>query len=107
MANINIKKNRSKKKLNSVYPIVVVSRSNKNISAQLLEPLTKKSLFGFTSSVLKSGSKTEKSVQIGNMLATKIKEMKFDKVIVDRNGLLYHGRVKFLIEAIRSANVEI
>lgn len=55
------------------------------------------------SSELKSfeGSKTEKAVAVGKLAAEKSKEAGYEVVVFDRNGYLYHGRIKALAEAAR------
>ena len=50
-------------------------------------------------------TKIEKSKIVGHSLAKKIKNKKIDKIIYDRNGYRYHGRVKALAEAIREKGV--
>lgn len=101
-----IKKNRSKAKLNSYLPIITVNRSNKNISAQIVDPESGKSLFGMNSSKLKN-SKQEKSSQVGASIAAKLKELKIDRVQFNRNGYLYHGRIKAVADSIRTAGINI
>ena len=58
-------------------------------------------------SIDKAASKIEKSKIVGESLSEKIKNAKIERVIFDRNGYKYHGRVKALTEAIRSANITI
>ena len=50
-------------------------------------------------------TKVEKSKIVGHSLAKKIKSKKIDKIIYDRNGYRYHGRVKALAEAIREKGI--
>ncbi|NJL96318.1 50S ribosomal protein L18 [Candidatus Gracilibacteria bacterium] len=101
-----IKKNRSKKKLDYDQHVVVVYRSNKNIVAQLIEPKTKKTL-ATANSYQEKGTKIERSTKVGLKMADIIKKKKITKVLFDRNGYLYHGRVKALAESIRENNVNI
>ena len=56
-------------------------------------------------SIDKAKNKIEKSKIVGESLAEKIKNAKIEKIIFDRNGYKYHGRVKVLSEAIRSAEI--
>jgi large subunit ribosomal protein L18 len=106
MAVKDIKRNRVKKKLNYSYPVVLVNRSNQNIVAQVLEPLTKKTLFTATSSKLKEGTKTERAKKIGEQVAEFLKKQKITKAVFDRNGYLYHGRIKALADTVRESGVE-
>ena len=55
--------------------------------------------------LLSISTKIEKSKIVGHSLAKKIKNKKIDKIIYDRNGYRYHGRVKALAEAIREKGI--
>jgi len=98
---------RTKKKLNYNYPVVVVYKSNRNTTVQLLEPVTKRVIVGFVSNNLNNKTKTEKAVEVAKLLAEKIKQLNYSKVLFDRNGFLYHGRVKAVADTIRAAGIEI
>ena len=94
------------------YPRLVVYRSNTNIYAQLVDDLKMTTLLSASSidkdlkdPIEKAANKIEKSTIIGNAIAAKIKKAKIGQIIVDRNGYKYHGRVKALTEAIRSADI--
>ena len=96
------------------YPRLVVYRSNANIYAQLIDDekgitvLSASSIDKSIKSLIdKAKNKIEKSKIVGESLAGKIKEAKIDRIIFDRNGYKYHGRVKALTEAIRSAEITI
>jgi len=102
-----IRRLRTKKKLNYNYPVVVVYKSNKNTTVQLLEPVTKRVLVGFVSNNLNNKTKTEKAVEVAKLLAEKIKQLNYSKVLFNRNGFLYHGRVKAVADTIRAAGIEI
>ena len=96
------------------HPRLVVYRSNANIYAQLLDDkrgvtvLSASSIDKNIKSLIdKAANKIEKSKIVGETLAEKIKEAKISRIIFDRNGYKYHGRVKALSEAIRSAEITI
>ena len=96
------------------YPRLVVYRSNTNIYAQLVNDLKMTTLLSASSidkdlkdPIEKAANKIEKSTIVGNAIAAKIKKAKISQIIVDRNGYKYHGRVKALTEAIRSADITI
>ena len=96
------------------YPRLVVYRSNTNIYAQLVDDLKMTTLLSASSidkdlkdPIEKAANKIEKSTIIGNAIAAKIKKAKIGQIIIDRNGYKYHGRVKALTEAIRSADITI
>ena len=87
-------------------PRLVVFRSNTGIYAQLVDD-TK----GFTIASVGSKSsdkvkKGEKSVVVGKQIAGLAKEKGISKVVFDRNGYLYHGRVKALADAAREAGLQ-
>jgi large subunit ribosomal protein L18 len=56
---------------------------------------------------LNNKTKTEKAVEVAKLLAEKIKQLNYSKVLFDRNGFLYHGRVKAVADTIRAAGIEI
>ena len=96
------------------HPRLVVYRSNANIYAQLVDDekgitvLSASSIDKSIKSLIdKAKNKIEKSKIVGESLADKIKEAKIGRIIFDRNGYKYHGRVKALTEAIRSAEITI
>ena len=83
------------------YLLIELDGNNKTIlSASSMEKNLKKS-------IEKAGSKVSISKIVGESLAEKIKGAKINKIIFDRNGYKYHGRVKALAEAIRSAEITI
>ena len=96
------------------YPRLVVYRSNTNIYAQLVDDEKNITVLSASSidknlkkSIDKAKNKIEKSKIVGESLAEKIKNAKIERVIFDRNGYKYHGRVKALTEAIRSSKITI
>ncbi len=96
------------------HPRLVVYRSNANIYAQLVDDekgitvLSASSIDKSIKSLIdKATNKIEKSKIVGESLSGKIKEAKIGRIIFDRNGYKYHGRVKALTEAIRSAEITI
>ena len=107
-------KYRIRQKNRNDYPRLVVYRSNTNIYAQLVDDLKMTTLLSASSidkdlkdPIIKAANKIEKSKIVGVAIAEKIKNAKIDKIIIDRNGYKYHGRVKALTEAIRSADITI
>ena len=94
------------------YPRLVVFKSNKHIYGQLIDDNTQKTLLSsstndkdLTKELKTISGKIEESKIIGYSLAKKIKAKKIDKIIYDRNGYKYHGRVKALAEAIREKGI--
>ena len=87
---------------------LVVFRSNKNMSAQIVDDLNGKTITSASSldkllknKVAKLKTKTDVSVFIGKMIADNAKTKKISKIVFDRNGFPYHGRVKALAESAR------
>lgn len=89
-------------------PRLVVFRSNKHISAQLVDD-TKGITLGSASSLslkLEHGGNVEAAAQVGAEIGKVAKALKIKKVVFDRGGYLYHGRVKTLADAARKAGLE-
>ena len=87
-----------------------VSRSAKNISAQIIDD-TKNITLAYASSntkEIKSQKKTKKelSILVAENLARKAKDMKITKVYFDRGVYKYHGRVKLLADELRKNGME-
>ena len=87
-------------------PRLSVYRSNTQISAQLIDDNAGKTLVSASSLCKeiaeKKGNKTEQAQLLGAMLAEKAKAAGITAVVFDRNGYLYHGRVKALADAARN-----
>lgn len=78
----------------------VVVKSLKHISAQLID--AKGNIVASASDLkLTSGTKTEKATEVGKTLAKNALEKKISSCVFDRNGFLYHGRVKALCDGMR------
>jgi len=91
----------------SSIPRLVVHRSNKNISAQIIDDSISKTLLGSNSFSLKEkGTKVSKAISFGKSFGTNAKSLKIEKVVFDRAGYKYHGRVKAFADAVREAGVQ-
>lgn len=91
-------------------PRFSVYRSNKQIYAQLIDDLTGKTLAA-ASSLDKSiaeaeGDKSAKAALVGKLIAEKAQAIKIETVVFDRNGYLYHGRVKSVADAAREGGLK-
>ncbi|MCH5215279.1 MAG: 50S ribosomal protein L18, partial [Muribaculaceae bacterium] len=84
-------------------PRMSVFRSNKGIYVQLIDDLTGRTLAAASSKGLEGGTKTEVSAKVGQEIAKIAKEKGIETVVFDRNGYLFHGRVKSLADAAREA----
>ncbi len=94
----------------SERPRLSVFRSNKQISAQVIDDLSGTTLVS-ASSLTKDiaahkGNKSEKSAMVGKLIAERALKAGVEKVVFDRSGYLYHGRVKQLADAAREAGLK-
>lgn len=92
-------------------PRLVVYRSLKNITAQLVDDSNSKTLVTITSDSkdFRNGNsgktKIDVSKEVGKLVAEKAKSMNIENVVFDRNGYLYHGRVKSVAEGAREGGL--
>lgn len=92
-------------------PRLSVFRSGRHIYAQLIDDISGKTLAG--ASTLEKGARTDKgsgatkeaASHVGTLIAKRAVDLKFNKVVFDRNGYLYHGRVKALADAARQGGL--
>ena len=89
-------------------PRLSIFRSNKDIYAQVVDDLTGNTLFSVSSlKIDKKGlNKTDLSKKVGEEIAKVATEKGVVDVVFDRNGYLYHGRVKAVAEAAREAGLK-
>ena len=89
-------------------PRLNVFRSNSNIFAQIIDDEKGVTLVSSSSVELKikNGGNIEGAKLVGKDIATKAKKNKIEKIVFDRGGYLYHGRVKALAEAARENGLE-
>ena len=109
------RQNRSKKtsRFHLNRPRLVVSRSLKNFMAQIINDHEGKTLVAVSSkdkelqaALKKALNKTEVSRLVGKTIAQKAKKAKVTRVVLDRNGYPYHGRVKAFADAARKGGLE-
>ena len=86
-------------------PRLSVFRSNKQIYAQVINDVTGTTLASASSLGLETMPKTEQAQKVGALLAEKAKAAGVTSVVFDRNGYLYHGRVKALADAAREGGL--
>ena len=89
-------------------PRLCLYRSNKNIEAQIIDDVKGVTLVSSSSMTLKleNGGNIEAAAKVGADLAKKALAAKIEKVVFDRSGYIYHGRVKALAEAAREAGLK-
>ena len=93
----------------SERPRLSIYRSNQEIYAQLIDDEFGKTLGSVSSKNKafsnKSVNKTEQATEVGKMIAQAAKKIGVDKVVFDRGGFLYHGRIKALADAARESGL--
>ena len=90
-------------------PRLAVFRSNRGISAQLIDDTEARTLAAASWLNLKKsfkGTKTEQAAEVGKLLAQNAKKAGIERVVFDRGGYLYHGRVKALADAAREGGLQ-
>ena len=89
-------------------PRLCVYRSNKNIEAQIIDDVNHTTLVASSSMELRlaNGSNIEAAGLVGKSVAEKALAKGLKKIVFDRSGYIYHGRVKALAEAAREAGLE-
>lgn len=92
----------------STNPRLTVFRSNKDIYVQLIDDETGKTILGCSSKEVdtKGVNKVEISKNVGLAVAKKASDKGVEIVKFDRNGYLYHGRVKALAEGAREGGLK-
>lgn len=96
------RKNRTNKTVKAVStkPRLIVNKSNKFNYAQIID-LDGKVIAASSDLKITKGTKSEKAKQVGEDLAKKATKKWVKEVVFDRNGYLYHGRIKSLAEGAR------
>ena len=86
---------------------LTVFRSSKNISAQIIDDMNRKTLISTTSNnkISKNKKKIERSIEVAETLVKKALEKKITKVYFDRGRYKYHGRIKSFAEALRKGGL--
>lgn len=104
-------KRRIRKKISgtSSVPRLTVFRSNKQIYAQLIDDTTGKTLASassYNNKAAENKNKSEQAVVVGKEVAEKALKAGIETVVFDRNGYLYHGRVKSLADSAREGGLK-
>lgn len=102
------KKVRVRKKVTGTTerPRLSIFKSLKNTYAQIIDDSTGKTLL--TASTLKDvkgKSGKDAAFEVGKTLASKAKDMKIEKIVFDRSGYIYHGRIKALADGAREGGL--
>ena len=93
---------------------LVITRSLNHITGQIVDDLEGKTVVAASSvetSLAKeakaAGNKTELATIIGKILGTRAKEQNIESVVFDRNGYVYHGRIKAFADGVRESGLKI
>lgn len=112
MINKTDKRIRLKKKIRvkvvgtEARPRLTVFRSNKFIYAQVINDATGKTLAQASDVKITKGTKTERAKEIGKMIGEACLKAKIKKVVFDRNGFKYTGRIKLVADEARASGLE-
>ena len=109
LSNDQLRKNRVRAKVSGTAerPRLSVFISNTHVNAQIINDVNGKTLAAATSVGQKlTGTMSEKAAVIGKEIAVKAKKAKITKVVFDRNGRAYSGRLKTLADAARAEGLE-
>ena len=87
-------------------PRLSVFRSNKQIYAQIINDLTGNTLVSASSLGMETMPKKEQAAKVGELVAEKAQAAGVTTVVFDRNGYLYHGRVKELADGARKGGLK-
>ncbi len=88
-------------------PRLSVFRSNVNIFLQLIDDENKSTLASVNQkSLKKKGTKTELAFELGKTMAAEAKKIKIEKIVFDRGGNKYHGRVKAVADGAREGGLK-
>ena len=92
----------------SERPRMAIHKSNKNIYVQFIDDLNSKTILSVSSHVLKlkNAANVKAAVSLGGLAGEKAKSKGIQKVVFDRGGYLYHGKVKAFADAARSAGLK-
>ena len=96
---------RAKVKGTSERPRVSVFKSNKFLYAQIIDDTKGNTLVSVSSNTLKKGTKSDHAKEIGVMLAKEAKSKGIEKVVFDRGGYIYIGRIRTLADALREGGL--
>ncbi len=93
-------------------PRLCVFRSSKHLYAQVIDDLAGKTLFGCSTQDerlkgIKSSGTVAAAEALGKLIAEEASKRGISKVVFDRGGYLYHGRVKALTDAVRASGLQV
>lgn len=92
--------------INSDRPRLSVFRSNKHIYAQVIDDVTHLTLASANDTKIATGTNVERATKVGATVAAAAKKAGVTKVVFDRSGYKFHGRVKSLAQGARDGGLE-
>ena len=87
-------------------PRLSVYRSNKFIYAQIIDDVTKTTLAQASDVKIAKGTKIERAMEVGKMIGEICAKLKISKVVFDRNGFKYTGRIKLVADEARASGLK-
>ena len=87
-------------------PRLSVFRSNKFIYAQVIDDVLGKTLAQANDIKITKGTKTERAKEVGRIIGQVCLKAKIDKVVFDRNGFKYTGRIKLIADEARATGLK-
>jgi large subunit ribosomal protein L18 len=87
-------------------PRLVVFRSLKHIYAQLVDDTANRTLATVSDLGIDQGKKSEKATEVGKLIAERAKTAGISRVVFDRAGYRYHGRIKAVADGARKGGLE-
>jgi large subunit ribosomal protein L18 len=87
-------------------PRLSVFRSNKFIYAQVIDDTTGKTLLQASDLKITKGTKSERAIEVGKTISDLCLSAKIDKVVFDRNGFKYTGRIKTVADSARAGGLK-
>ena len=87
-------------------PRLSVFRSSKHIEAQLIDDEARRTIIGAKDLKINKGTKGERTDLFGQALAKEILAKGYKKIVFDRGGYQYHGRIKILADSLRKGGLE-
>lgn len=110
LSRLQLRKNRIRSRITGTTerPRLSVHISNRHVSAQIIDDTKSKTVVSITTVGQKkvTGNMTEKAIWAGSEIAKKAKDAKIKRVVFDRGGHIFHGRVKALADAAREQGLE-
>ncbi len=87
-------------------PRVAVFRSSERLYVQAIDDTARSTLIGMSDNAIKLSPKTAKAHRLGNEFGKRLQEKQITRIVFDRGGYAYHGRVKALADGMREAGLQ-